>query len=304
MVYIKLKENSSIIKEKNNMLDLIFKIKNNFEKIEEKNVEDKVILNLPNLKERTLEKVSKYMKQNCIGRVCLSNELLDNEKMRKFMEEENIKVFDGKWLFKHLLIKTLEYIATSKKERIEYQEISMLTNDINEIIAYNIKEIASRVKIFNIVTENEKKFKKIEKELYTEKGIILNINNNYKKSLIKSDIILNFDFGEEEVNRYILPKKACIINLKDKIKINSKAFDGININFYEIPLPRKYLKDIGEFKDFDSSILYESFIYKNTNPVNISKELDFDEINIKFLDGIKGKIRKNEYLNLSKKIAN
>ena len=107
MVYIKLKENSSIIKEKNSMLDLIFKIKNNFEKIEEKNVEDKVILNLPNLKERTLEKVSKYMKQNCIGRVCLSNELLDNEKMRKFMEEENIKVFDGKWLFKHLLIKTL-----------------------------------------------------------------------------------------------------------------------------------------------------------------------------------------------------
>ena len=106
------------------------------------------------------------------------------------------------------------------------------------------------------------------------------------------------------MNRYILPKKACIINLKDKIKINSKAFDGININFYEIPLPRKYLKDIWEFKDFDSSILYESFIYKNTNPVNISKELDFDEINIKFLDGIKGKIRKNEYLNLSKKIAN
>lgn len=303
MVYIKLKENN-IIAEKNNILNLILKIKNYFDRIEEKNVEDKTVLNLPNLEERTLEKVLKYMKQNCVGRVCLSKELLENGKIRKLMEKENIKVFDGKWLFKHLLVKTLEYIAGCKKERIEYQEISILTNDINEIIAYNIKEIASRVKVLNIITGNEKKFRKIENDLYSENGIILNINNNYKKSLVKSDIILNFDFNEEEINKYSLPKKACIINLKDNIKINSKAFEGININFYEILLPKKYLKDLVEFKDFEPSILYESFIYKNTSPINISKELDFDEVNISFLDGTKGKIRKNEYLNLSKKIAN
>lgn len=303
MLYIKLKEKSSI-DEKRMILNLMWKIKNNFEKIEEKNLDDKTILNIPNLKEKTLEKISKYMKQNCIGRVCLSNELLDNEKFMMFMEKENIKVFDGKWLFKHLLIKTLEYIVSSKKERIESQEVSILTNNINEIIAYNIKEISSRVKVFNIITEKDSKFKKIEKEIYKENGIILNINNNYKKSLIKSDIILNFDFSEEEINKYSLPKKACIINLNGKIKINSKSFEGININFYEILLPTKYLRNLVEFKNFDSSILYESFIYKNTSPVNISKEIDYDNINIKFLNGIKGKIRKNEYLNLSKKIVN
>ena len=78
--------------------------------------------------------------------------------------------------------------------------MTFLTNGISDTIVENIKDISGKVKILNIITEDEKKFRKIEKELYEEKGIILNMNNNYKKSLIKSDIIFNFDFSEEEIN--------------------------------------------------------------------------------------------------------
>ena len=42
--------------------------------------------------------------------------------------------------------------------------------------------------------------------------VISNKPSDNKKSLIKSDIILNFDFGEEEVNRYILPKDIERVN--------------------------------------------------------------------------------------------
>ena len=40
------------------------------------------------------------------------------------------------------------------------------------------------------------------------------MNNNYKKSLIKSDIILNYDFSEEELNKYNLPRIACLLIFK------------------------------------------------------------------------------------------
>lgn len=222
----------------------------------------------------------------------------------EFIKNENVKIFDGKWLFKHLLINSAEYVAINKKEKLEYQEISILTNEINPIIVYNIKEIANKIRILNIITNCESKFRKLEKELYEQKGIILNMNNNYRKSLIKSDIIFNFDFSEDEINQYSLPKNAVIINFKDIIKINSKAFEGINANFCEIPIPRKYFNYLIYFKDFDATILYESFIYNNTMPQNIVKQIDEDKINIVFLIGQNGKIRKKEYLKLSKKMAN
>ncbi len=109
------------------------------------------------------------------------------------------------------------------------------------------------------------------------------MNNNYKKSLIKSDIILNFDFSEEELNKYTIPKKTCIINFDKYANINTKSFDGINARFYEISMPKRYLKYLLYFKRFNTSNLYESFIYKNTNPVNIIKEIESDEVNIPFL---------------------
>lgn len=94
-----------------------------------------------------------------------------------------------------------------QKRKIEYQEISILSNNIDWNLVYNIKKVANCVRFVNIVTNSENKFRKVEKELYEQKGIILNINNNYKKSLIKSDIILNFDFPENELNKYVFPKK-------------------------------------------------------------------------------------------------
>ena len=167
-----------------------------------------------------------------------------------------------------------------------------------------IRNLADKVKIINVLTNDSYKFRKIEKELYEKNGIIINMNNNYKKSLIKSDIILNYDFSEEELNKYNLPRKACILNFKEHININTKSFEGINASFYEISMPKKYLKYLLFFKKFNIAILYESFIYKNTNPVNIIKELKDDEVKVSFLLGKNGKIRKNEYLKMSKKLVN
>lgn len=203
-----------------------------------------------------------------------------------------------------MMFECAEYICMCKKEKIEYQEISILADNIDWNLVYNVKKISNYVRFVNIITNSEKHIRNLEKELYEQKGIILNINNNYKKSLIKSDIIFNFDFPENELNKYVLPKKACLVNFNEEIRLSQKSFEGINASFFEINIPRKYLDKLLFFKGFNTSILCESFIYKNTMPNNIERQIKNDNIGIAFLEGKNGKIRKTEYLKLSKKIAN
>lgn len=304
MIYIKLVDEKGKLENIGFFTKFINRFRRVSSKLQEETFEDKKLVIINDTENKTLNKLEKYLKRNCVNRVCLSNNLLNNLVFMDFISKQNVRVFDGKWLFKHLVTNCIDYVCKAKKENIGYQEISFLSNDINDIVVQNIKNVSSKVRILNIITEDEKKFRKIERELYEEKGIILNMNNNYKKSLIKSDIIFNFDFSEEEFNKYNLPKRACVINFNNFMNINSKAFEGINANFFEISMPRKYLKNSIYLNDFDNSILYESYIYKNTSSKNIIKELEDDEINISFLNGRNGRIRKNEYLNLSKKIAN
>lgn len=298
MIYIRLAD-SEIVKK--NIKNKFFK---KFAKLKVDEFDGKKLLEIKDLSNKTLNKISKYLKINCINRVCLSNNLLNNDIFLEFIKKEKISYFNGRWLFKHMMINCAEYICACKKEKLEYQEIAILSNNIDWNLIYNIKKLANKSRIVNIITNCENKFRKLEKELYEEKGIILNINNNYKKSLIKSDIIFNCDFSEDELNKYLLPKKACIINLENEIKKLPKSFEGINANFFEINMPRKYLDKLLFFKDFNTSILCESFIYKNTLPGNISKQIIEDNITISFLEGKSGNIRKTEYLKMSKKMAN
>lgn len=304
MLYIKLENNLEEINSKVNFFKRkLYEIKNKFCGFKIEKFENIVLVIIPNTEKYTLNKLSNYIKIKCIGRVCLSQNLMNNKAFIEFIKTENVRVFDGRWLFEFLIKECIEYISLAKKEKLQYQEISFLINKVNKNIVYNIFEIAPKVKTLNIITPNMEQFKKIEKRLYEENGIILNIINNYNKSLLKSDMIFNFDFSEEEINKYDFPRKSVIINLCDKINIHTKAFEGINSHFYEIQLPNKYLKNI-LLKDFLPEVLYESYIYKKTCPENIKKELEFDKININFLVGKSGRIRKNEYIKLSKKIAN
>ena len=187
-----------------------------------------------------------------------------DDKGRFIMPQQYREILDGRWLFKHMSFDVVKYICNSKKEKINYQEVSVLSNDIDRILKQIIFDLAKEVKLINLVTQNENKFKKIEKELYDDHGIILNINNNYQKSLLKSDIILNFDFEEDELNNYNINSKASIINFYNEIDIKEKMFSGINVNFFDVTIPIKYIRESISFKDFNNAIFYESLIYKKT----------------------------------------
>ena len=103
----------------------------------------------------------------------------------------------------------------------------------------------------------------MEEKLYNENGIAIQFSNSYKKSLKKSDIIINLDFCETDINEYEINTNAIIINTEDKLKIKTKLFNGIVVNSYNI----KFVKTVNKLNEiikildeFDNLFIYESII--------------------------------------------
>ncbi len=167
----------------------------------------------------------------------------------------------------------------------------MLINDFSSINKEIIIHIAKNIKRLNIVTNHINKCKKIEEYLYDEFGIMLNISNNKRRSLLKSEIIINMDFPEELINKYRIYDKAIILNISDKIDINSKRFNGININYCKISIPDKY-----KLKGFQDEIVYESLIYIKNKYKDINEKIIRDKIVVSELIGNNGSISKSEII--------
>ena len=125
--------------------------------------------------------------------------------------------------------------------------------------------------------------------MYNELGIVLNISNNKKSSLLKSEIIINLDFPQELINQYNIYNKAIIINILEKISIHKKKFNGVNINYFRIIIPENYV-----LSEFDNEILYESIIYQYNELSNIRSRITADKIKIKKLIGNNGPIQESE----------
>ena len=119
---------------------------------------------------------------------------------------------------------------------------------------------------------------------------MLNISNNKRRSLLKSQLILNIDFPEELVNKYRICDEAVIVNLYEKINIDSKRFNGTNINYYKLKIPEGY-----KLEGFSSEIIYESSIYKMNNFNEINKKIINDKIVIDKFIGNNGAINEKIY---------
>lgn len=166
-----------------------------------------------------------------------------------------------------------------------------MVNNFTQINKEIIIDIAKSIKRLNVVTNHIEKCQKIEEYLYNEFGIMLNISNNKMKSLLKSEIILNIDFPEESINKYKIYYNSIIVNLSEKINLESKRFNGININDYRIKIPYEC-----KLKGFQDEIIYESLIYDKNYKI-IKDKIEKDKIVINKLIGNNGIISKSEIKN-------
>ena len=231
--------------------------------------------------EKLAQKTNKIInKLSNSKKVVLSKKTQEESQFVNYLNSYGIQIANGRWLFEILLTNIVEYLINKKK--IEKANISILINDLTEIELRNIKTLAIKYKTINIVTNHIEKFAKLEEQLQ-EEGVIITITNNKKKSLMKSNIIINVDFPKELLNKYRIKEDSNIINLRGKMKIIQKRFNGLNINNYEIDF-RDDKKEICAYSGkFYLRDLYESKLYKKQGIDAILQEINRDKIVIKKL---------------------
>lgn len=257
-------------------------------KIEKDNF--KIYANLE--KERNIIKVIKKLIKNGTTNVVLSKELCENRELINAINSSGIDIFDGRWLEKYLVFEILDYVIKQvglKKEEIEF---AITTNEITDISIEIIRTLATQYRRLTVVTNHIEKLKKIEKEIYEKHGVLIVISNNQKKSLLRPRIILNLDFNKEVLNRYKINEKAIIINLEGNMKIESKRFNGININDYEIEVGKEEIIWRENAKKFKNKDLLEAIMYMKDSFNNIRNKISKNKISIKEVFGVNGKIER------------
>lgn len=164
--------------------------------------------------------------KNAIGNnVILSKEIKKQKNLVNYLYSQNMNIIDGKWLFGILSDEAITYVVNKKKMKKEKLNVSILVNDVEDYVLENIKLIVRKYKRVNIVTNHLEKFKKLEKEIFEKDGIMVTVTNNKKKSLTKSNMILNYDFPTELINKYKIYDEAIILNVKQNVSISYKRFN-------------------------------------------------------------------------------
>lgn len=312
---IYLKETSSyddILKNEHKKIPLLFKKllflhKNIFNIITKKKIEDIEVWIMP-----VKEKYNKSKLKDIIAKrlrnqeniYLVSNELKEN-KVLEIMDEQKQEYIIEEKIKKLLILKTLNYILSLGNKELENIELTILVNNTSNINLYLLEELSKQVKILKIVSLNIYKFKNIEEKLYNEYGIPIQFSNSYRKSLKKSELIINLDFNEFEINEYEIFNNAIIINcIKDNIKIKSRLFNGIVINSYDIEYKKELInkfKKIKIYENYTRLMLYASLIEKE-NIYKIYEKIQSDRVLVIGLIGNSGPINKKEFKNIYKKL--
>ena len=244
------------------------------------------------------KKICNVLYDNNINNVVLSNKLKTNNIIINAIQSENIEILDGRELFKDLILKIIEYVLSLQNEDISKYEITLLTNDLSNNVINSIIYLSNKVKVLNVVTNNIKDYKKVEEKIYNKFGILIRITNNKRKSLANTKLIFNIDFPEEILNEYIIYDKAIIINICKKIKILSKKFNGINVNYYNIKLPIEYKNFFSKYniyRNFNENELYESILYNDNGKDFFNRINNIEDNNVSILNliGENGVISEN-----------
>ncbi len=241
-------------------------------------------------KNKNIEKIVKKLEKEGVTNIVLSHEIQKNKNFINAINANNIRIFDGRWLEKYLIPEILEYVINNKNIKKEECEIAVATNEITDIGIETIKNLARQYKKLTVVTNHIERLKKIEKELYSNEGILIVISNNKKKSLAKSQIILNLDFNNQILNQYRLNENAVILNVEGGIKINSKRFCGLNINNYEIEISKEECIWRENMNVFQKKDLLEAKLYARDTLKNIRKKINESKVTVRQLFGENGKI--------------
>ena len=204
------------------------------------------------------------------------------------------KTLDGKKLSKYMLPDIIKFCHNLIK--LKRDEIYICVNDFNSENVEIISDIASKVRVLNIVTDNNK-FRILEREL-EQKGIYITVSLNKRKALKDAGIVVNIDF--ESLNDYNINRNMIIIDVTQDIKI-SNCFDGIIIKKIILDT-KKIMRVFNNFENFDRSKLIEAEIIKHESYKKAREYISINKFDIVHCINER-KIGINEFQRISNKAS-
>lgn len=192
-----------------------------FQYLKLKDEECQILKEISMLKKNKKEKIVQKIKRKGINPIVISRKIKQDLDFIEILNNYDITIFDGKWFMQYILQEIIDYLKDKTKN---IDEITILTNDLTDEVRQNIRKFANKYKKIRIVTNHLERFRSVEEELLEKCGIPIITTNNKRKALIKSGLIINFDFVQETINQYNINENAIIINLNSKIKVNKKRF--------------------------------------------------------------------------------
>ena len=245
------------------------------------------IYEISNLNRRCVEKLRKLIKKDNIKQVACEEEI------QQYVDKKIL--IDEKDIIKYLILEILEYIFEIQGKKMEQEDIYFLINEDEDIYLENIKTLSEKFKTTNIITEELSKFQKIVENIFEEETTIY-LSNNKRKSLRRAKYIVNFDYGIGEIEKYNINRTAILINIEQKVKIESMAFEGISINNVNIQIPDELIEHFGRMMEkINKNILYMSLVNQKQELARIKDRIKEDNIHILNLIGDKGIISQEEF---------
>nr|MCR5146374.1 hypothetical protein [Clostridia bacterium] len=172
----------------------------------------------------------------------------------------------------------------------------LFVNGYNKNIVNMIDRLVNKFKTVNIITKNLRIYKRIEDKMF-EKGYLITVSNNKRKSAKSAKYIINYDFSKENFERYNINREAVIINLTDEKNLYDLSFNGIIINDFNIKISTNDRNYIDEFYGcLDEKIYLENLLNQNNEKKEIIDEIYSEyEVEITDLLGVRGIISKCEF---------
>lgn len=235
-----------------------------------------------------LKRLRKILNKSKAKKIILSKEL------KKYSKELGIE--ENNKIPQYLIYNILKYIENIINTQIELQSIYFLTNVYNSENIQTISNLAENIKSVNVITNKLKEYNRLEKKLY-DTGNLIAITNNKRKSLRKSNFIINLDLTNEELGSYNINRNGVIINCANEKITKLSCFEGIIINSIQIK---------GEENEFGNSFDYIDILTNHILKNNIhDKSINtVKSIEITNLIGNNGIINKKELLNMKKILTN
>ena len=218
-------------------------------KIENLSLKNKVVI---------IKKIKRILDRENVRQVGIESNLKQDVEFINLFHSNNINICNSKWVLKKCTDKVVDLILKEKKK--EESEIWICVNEVDSMVEEYIYKYAKEFKRINIITNYIGKFKKIEEKLYNEEGILINVTNNRKKSLLKAELIINVDFPKEIINEFEIYDRSTIINWDEPLKIRKKRFNGKIIEEIGIKVSKvSRLVDENKLRNYDERDICQAF---------------------------------------------